>query len=51
MWEDVIASGAKWALILTWNEWHEGSEIDVSMEYGEWFLNLTKQYTQAFKSS
>ncbi|MFX0099985.1 MAG: glycoside hydrolase family 99-like domain-containing protein, partial [Candidatus Hodarchaeota archaeon] len=51
MWEDAIASGAKWTLILTWNEWHEGSEIDVSMEYGEWFLNLTKNYTQAFKSS
>jgi len=49
-WKAVLSSGCQWALICTWNEWHEGTEIEPSMEYGHYYLELTKHYTQIFKA-
>jgi len=46
----VFRSGCKWALICTWNEWHEGSEIEPSLEYGYQYINLTTHHTSKFKS-
>lgn len=33
----------------TWNEFHEGTDICESKEYGRQFIALTKKYTQRFK--
>ncbi len=49
VWEDIIHSGARWAVIATFNEWHEGTEIEASYEFGNYFLNLTRHYVSVFK--
>ncbi|MGC9203296.1 MAG: endo-1,3-alpha-glucanase family glycosylhydrolase [Thermoproteota archaeon] len=49
-WKAVISSGAQWALVCSWNEWHEGTEIEPSREYGYRYTNLTLFWTTKFKS-
>ena len=29
-------------LVTSFNEWHEGTELEPSTEYGEMYLNLTR---------
>jgi len=36
-------------LICTWNEWHEGTEIEPSVEYGKRYLEITKYWISKFK--
>lgn len=49
-WQAVIDSGSNWALICSWNEWHEGTEIEPSIEYGDQYLKLTKYFSKKFKT-
>jgi hypothetical protein len=37
--------------IETWNEWHEGSEITVSKEYGKKYLKMTADYIDVWKKT
>lgn len=48
-WNTVLEHDPKWVLICSWNEWHEGTEIEPSFEEGFKYLNLTKQYIDKFK--
>ncbi|NMC03749.1 MAG: hypothetical protein GYA24_00990 [Candidatus Lokiarchaeota archaeon] len=48
MWEDALACDPAWVLICSWNEIHEGTEIDASVEYGELFVNRTTHYSSMF---
>ncbi|MBS7613963.1 glycoside hydrolase family 99-like domain-containing protein [Candidatus Bathyarchaeota archaeon] len=50
-WKAVYESNADWVLICSWNEWHEGSEIEPSLEYGDLYLNITAEETRRFKGS
>ncbi|ASV74197.1 Endo-alpha-mannosidase [Thermogutta terrifontis] len=47
-WEAAIAADPDWVLITSWNEWHEGSEIEPSVEDGRKYLELTRQMTARF---
>lgn len=47
-WEAALAAAPDWVLVTSWNEWHEGSEIEPSVEYGEKYLELTRQMTGRF---
>jgi len=40
-WRAARRSGADWVLVCSWNEWHEGTEIEPSLEMGDLYLNLT----------
>lgn len=44
LWQEAIKAKPDWVLITSWNEWHEGSEIEPSLEYGDKYLSLTKEY-------
>lgn len=48
LWKSVINSNPDWILITSFNEWHEGTEIELSVEWGEKFLKLTKKYSKIF---
>ena len=51
MWELAIKLDPDWVLITSFNEWHEGSEIDTSLEYRDLYVKITAEYTFRFKSS
>ena len=38
-------------LLTSWNEWHEGTELEPSREYGFDYLTLTRQYAEIFKQT
>src|SRR5574340_263612 len=48
LWEEAIAARPDWVLITSWNEWHEGSEIEPSAENGGRELRATRRYAPAF---
>jgi glycoprotein endo-alpha-1,2-mannosidase len=48
LWEDAIDSRPDWITITSWNEWHEGTEIEPSVQYGDTYLKLTAEYAQKF---
>ena len=48
-WENAIEANPDWVLITSWNEWHEGSEIEPSLEYRSKYLKTTKEYADIFK--
>ncbi len=50
-WDQAIAADPHWVLITSFNEWHEGSEIEPSWEFGDTFLQLTGEYAEKFKST
>ncbi len=51
LWEQAIAADPDWVLITSWNEWHEGSEIEPSWEDGDKYLRITAEFAPRFKST
>lgn len=47
LWQ--AAAGATWVLITSWNEWHEGSEIEPSKEFGRKYLDLCRRLGEAWR--
>ena len=45
-----IETNPDWLFITSWNEWHEGSQIEPSYEFGTLYTDLTKQYAPGFLS-
>ena len=50
-WEEAIKADPHWILITSFNEWHEGSEIEPSAEYKHEYLELTGRYAERFKAT
>jgi hypothetical protein len=48
LWEEAIRAQPDWVLLTSWNEWHEGSEIEPSWEDGDQYLRLTAKYAPGF---
>jgi len=48
LWEEAIRANPDWVLITTWNEWHEGSEIEPSWEDHDKYLRLTAEFAPRF---
>ena len=49
-WEEAIKADPHWVLITSFNEWHEGSEIEPSLQYKQRYLELTGKYAKLFKA-
>lgn len=50
LWEKAISAEPDWILITSFNEWHEGTEIEESYEFGDYYLLLTQEYSNKFKN-
>ncbi len=48
-WETAIKNEADYILIATWNEFFEGTAIEPSKEYGDYYLQETKRWIKEFK--
>ena len=48
-WEVALELDAYSVLITSWNEWHEGTEIEPSREYGFTYLNSTRRFISEYK--
>jgi hypothetical protein len=49
-WDIARASKPQWILITSWNEWHEGSEIEPSVEFGAAYLEFTGEEAAAWRA-
>lgn len=49
-WDVAITANPDWVLICTWNEWHEGSEIETSLENGTYYVDATATHVARFKA-
>ncbi|MCU0916705.1 MAG: glycoside hydrolase family 99-like domain-containing protein [Planctomycetes bacterium] len=50
-WEQAIAADPHWVLITSFNEWHEGSEVEPSLEFGDKYLQATGEFAGRFQST
>ncbi len=48
-WNVAIGANPDWVLVCTFNEWHEGTEIEPSIENGSFYVDLTRHYTGLFR--
>jgi len=48
-WARFLRNPSNWVLIETWNEFHEGTSIAESREYGRQFIELNRRYVDLFK--
>jgi hypothetical protein len=48
LWDAAIRHEADWVLVTSFNEWHEGSEIEPSREHGDRYLRLTSPLARRF---
>ncbi len=48
LFEEAVAANPDWILITSWNEWHEGSEIEPSVEYGDGSLKEVAAFAPSF---
>ena len=48
LWQAAIAAAPDYVLITSWNEWHEGSELEASVEYGSRILDDTAAFSRQF---
>ena len=51
LWEETIAARPDWVLVTSFNEWHEGSEIEPSAEHGSRYLEANARYARRFLAS
>jgi hypothetical protein len=48
-WRAAMASEPAWILVASWNEWHEGSEIEPSREHGSQYIEATRAWADRFR--
>lgn len=50
-WTTAIDTGADWAVVTSWNEWWENTEIEPSERYGSTYVQRTRVWSEAFKAT
>ncbi|MEM1949831.1 MAG: glycoside hydrolase family 99-like domain-containing protein [Candidatus Caldarchaeum sp.] len=48
-WNSALEANPDIILVTSWNEWHEGTEVEPSREYGFSYIQLTAEYAITFK--
>jgi hypothetical protein len=48
-WRQFLRRPTNFVMIETWNEFHEGTDIAESKEYGRQYIELTRKYSRLFK--
>lgn len=48
-WRTFLRNPSNFVMIETWNEFHEGTDIAESKEYGRQYIELTAEYSKRFK--
>jgi hypothetical protein len=48
-WQAALSVDPPWILVSSWNEWHEGSEIEPSVEHGRRYLEATGAWAARFR--
>ena len=48
-WSKVLASGRNFVVVETWNEFHEGTDICNSREYGRAYIDMTAEFAGKLK--
>ena len=48
-WQKFLRRPSNFVMIETWNEFHEGTDIAESKEYGRRYIELTRKYSELFK--
>lgn len=48
-WNGAILSNADWVVITSFNEWLEGTSVEPSMDYGDFYLHLTRELAQQYR--
>jgi hypothetical protein len=48
-WRAALSVDPAWVLVSSWNEWHEGSEIEPSVEHGRRYLEATRGWAERFR--
>lgn len=48
LWQAAISAQPDWVLIVSFNEWHEGSQVEPSIQYGDRELVTTREMSAKF---
>jgi hypothetical protein len=49
-WDAALASKPDWIFITTWNEWYENTHIEPGESFGDLYLDITREYAEAWKT-
>jgi hypothetical protein len=49
-WEGAVQSGADMVILTSFNEWLEGSQIEPSVSYGDFYLSLTRELGDQYRA-
>jgi hypothetical protein len=50
LWRRALGSAPDWVLVTSFNEWHEGTEIEPSTEYGSDFVRRTRDWVNRVRA-
>jgi hypothetical protein len=48
-WLKFLRRPVNFVMVETWNEWHEGTDVAESREFGRQYIDLTRKYADLFK--
>ena len=49
-WEGAVQGGADWVILTSFNEWEEGTQIEPSVGYGDFYLGLTRELADLYRA-